>query len=104
MIDVPTIVFMLLAGLLHASWHSLVKYGADQIVVLAAIGLVAAAAAACALPFLPFPSAPVWVVIAGSVVLHVSYKLALARYRAGQPTLGMGYGQGGVQCWHRLKP
>jgi drug/metabolite transporter (DMT)-like permease len=79
MIDAPTIVLMLLAGLLHASWHSLVKYGGDQILVLAGMGLVAAAAAACALPLLPLPAAPVWPVIAGSVVLHVGYKLALAR-------------------------
>lgn len=75
---------MLIAGLLQASWHSLVKYGADQLVVLAGMGLVAALVAACALPFLPFPSAPVWGVIAGSVLLHVGYKLALARsYRLG---------------------
>jgi drug/metabolite transporter (DMT)-like permease len=79
MLDALTIVLMLLAGLLHASWHSLVKYGDDQIIVLAGMGLVAAAAAACALPFLPVPALAVWPVIAGSVVLHVGYKLALAR-------------------------
>ena len=79
MLDALTIVLMLLAGLLHASWHSLVKYGGDQVLVLAGMGLVAAAVSACALPFLPFPAAPVWAVIGGSVLLHVGYKLALAR-------------------------
>lgn len=75
---------MLLAGLLQASWHSLVKYGADQLIVLSGMGLVAAVVAAAALPFLPLPSASVWGVIAGSVLLHVGYKLALARsYRLG---------------------
>ncbi len=79
MIDLPTIVLMLLAGLLHASWHSLVKYGSDQVLVLTGMGLVAAMVAACALPFLPVPSAAAWAVIVGSVFLHVGYKLALAR-------------------------
>ena len=60
MLDLLTIVLMLLAGLLHASWHSLVKYGPDQVLVLAGMGLVAAMLTVCALPFLPFPSAPVW--------------------------------------------
>lgn len=90
MLDLLTIVLMLLAGLLHASWHSLVKYGPDQVLVLAGMGLVAAMLAVCALPFLPFPSAPVWAVIAGSVFLHVGYKLALARsYALGE--LGQAY-------------
>jgi drug/metabolite transporter (DMT)-like permease len=79
MLDLLTVVLMLLAGLLHASWHSLVKYGSDQVLVLAGMGLVAAMVAACALPFLPVPSAPAWAVIVGSVFLHVGYKLALAR-------------------------
>lgn len=80
----------LLTILLHASWHSLVKYGPDQVLVLAGMGLVAAMVAGCALPFLPFPSAPVWVVIVGSVFLHVGYKLALARaYALGE--LGQAY-------------
>lgn len=79
MLDTLTIVLMLVAGLLHALWHSLVKYGGNQILVLAGMGLVAAAVALCALPFLPFPSVAVWPVIAVAVILHVGYKLALAR-------------------------
>jgi drug/metabolite transporter (DMT)-like permease len=90
MLDTLTIVLMLFAGLLHASWHSLVKYGGDQILVLAGMGLVAAAVAACALPFLAVPPAPVWGVICGSVLLHVGYKLSLARsYSLGD--LGQAY-------------
>jgi drug/metabolite transporter (DMT)-like permease len=90
MLDDLTIALMLLASLLHATWHSLVKYGGDQVLVLAGMGLVAAVVAACALPFLPFPSLAVWLVIAGSVTLHVGYKLALARsYAFGE--LGQAY-------------
>jgi len=90
MIDALTIALMLFAALLHASWHSLVKYGGDQIVVLVGMSLVAGAVSACVLPFVPFPSAAVWPVIAGSVMLHVGYKLALARsYQFGD--LGQAY-------------
>jgi len=84
MIDLPTVGLMLLAGLLQASWHALVKYGADQLIVLAGMGLVAAVVAACALPFLPLPAAPAWGVIAGAALLHIGYKFALARsYKLG---------------------
>lgn len=90
MLDPTTIVLILLAGLLHASWHSLVRYGADQIAVLTGMGLFAGAAAACAIPFLPVPGGPVWIVIGISVALHVGYKFALARsYMLGE--LGYAY-------------
>jgi drug/metabolite transporter (DMT)-like permease len=79
MVDSLTVVMMLVAGVMHASWHSLVKHGGDQTFVLAGMGLVAAAIASCALPFVAFPSAPVWGVIAISTALHVCYKLALSR-------------------------
>ena len=79
MLDLLTVVLMLLAGLLHASCHSLVKYGSDQVLVLTAMGLVAALVAGCTLPFLPVPSFAASAVIVGSVFLHVGYKLALAR-------------------------
>ena len=70
---------MLLAALLHAGWHSLVKAGADQSVTLAGMGLVASVAALAALPFVPLPPTILWPVLAASVALHVGYKLCLAR-------------------------
>lgn len=90
MLDITTVALMLFAGLLHASWHSLVRYGSDQIAVLTGMGLFAGAVAACAVPFLPMPSASVWLVIAISTLLHVGYKFALARaYMLGE--LGYAY-------------
>jgi drug/metabolite transporter (DMT)-like permease len=68
---------MLAAGLLHASWHSLVKSGTDQIGVLAGMGIVAGVVAVGALPFLPAPPRAIWPVLALSVALHVAYKLCL---------------------------
>src|SRR5262245_26683013 len=70
---------MLLAALLHAGWHSLVKAGADQTVTVAGMGLVASGAAVAALPFVPLPPVELWPVLAASVALHVGYKICLAR-------------------------
>src|ERR1700752_893783 len=78
-LDSLTIVLMLLAALLHAGWHSLVKGGADQTATLAGMGIVASLAAFAALPFVPVPPPAVWPVLALSVGLHVGYKLCLAR-------------------------
>jgi drug/metabolite transporter (DMT)-like permease len=77
-LDLFTIVLMLLAGVLHAGWHSLVKSGADQTVNLAGMGIVASAGALIAIPFVPLPPAEVWPVLAFSVALHVGYKLCVA--------------------------
>lgn len=76
--DLLTISLMLAAGLLHASWHSLVKSGQNQITVLAGMGAVAGLCAAAVLPFVPLPPREVWPVLALSIVLHVAYKLCLA--------------------------
>jgi len=70
---------MLLAALLHAGWHSLVKAGSDQMVTMAGMGTVASVAAIAALPFVPPPPPAAWPVLAVSVALHVGYKLCLAR-------------------------
>jgi drug/metabolite transporter (DMT)-like permease len=69
---------MLAAGLLHASWHSLVKSGQNQVTVLAGMGAVAGLCAAAALPFVPWPAGNVWPVLLLSVGLHIAYKLSLA--------------------------
>lgn len=77
-LDILTITVMLIAALMHASWHALVKSGEDQITVLAGMGLVSSAVAVIAVPFVPLPSMPAWPVMMASVALHVGYKLCLA--------------------------
>lgn len=77
--DFLTLSLMLLAGLLHASWHGLVKSGFDQTVTLAGMGIVAAAAALAVLPFVSTPPSIVWPVLAASVALHGGYKICLAQ-------------------------
>jgi drug/metabolite transporter (DMT)-like permease len=82
--DLLTLSLMLFAGLLHASWHSLVKAGADPTINLAGMGIVAGVIASATLPFLPAPPLAVWPVLAASVVLHGSYKVFLGwAYRLG---------------------
>ncbi len=76
--DILTLSLMLAAGLLHASWHSLVKSGQNQVTVLAGMGAVAGLCAAAALPFVPWPAGNVWPVLLLSVGLHIAYKLSLA--------------------------
>lgn len=70
---------VLSASLLHASWHALIKSTGDRVVSLAGMNVVSAATAIALLPLTkPLPATAFWV-IAGSVSLHFSYKIALAR-------------------------
>lgn len=77
--DALTITLMLLAAVLHASWHSLVKAGANQLLVLTGMCLVSAVAAILVLPFVALPAGPVWPVLVGSVLLHSAYRISLAQ-------------------------
>jgi drug/metabolite transporter (DMT)-like permease len=76
-LDVVTISLMLCAGLLHASWHSLVQSGQSRITIIAGMGAVAGICATAALPFVPLPPPPIWPVLLLSVGLHIAYKLCL---------------------------
>jgi drug/metabolite transporter (DMT)-like permease len=70
---------VLAAALLHAAWHALVKASGDQVIALAGMNLVSGTAALALLPFVSVPSTAAGVVIGVSVLLHMAYKLALAR-------------------------
>jgi len=70
---------VLAASLLHASWHALVKSTGDRVLALAGMNLVSTATALAFLPLTkPLPAAA-FAIIAGSILLHGGYKLALAR-------------------------
>jgi drug/metabolite transporter (DMT)-like permease len=82
--DTFTILLMLSAALLHATWHSLVKGSADQRINFAGMGLVSAIPCFIALPFFSLPNQMVWIVLAASTFLHVAYKsFVSAAYRLG---------------------
>jgi drug/metabolite transporter (DMT)-like permease len=69
---------VLAAALLHASWHALVKTSGDRIVALAGMNIVSGAAALFLMPFVDVPAPAALWVIAGSVLLHFTYKISLA--------------------------
>lgn len=81
---------ILAASLLHASWHALVKSTGDRVIALGGMNAVSALVSLALLPFAkPLPAIAFWI-IAGSVVLHFGYKVALARlYRVSD--LGQAY-------------
>jgi drug/metabolite transporter (DMT)-like permease len=89
-VDTLTIVLMLCAAALHASWHGIVKSSGDQLTVLTGMSLIAALLAACGLPFVAIPPPALWPVLLVSTVLHSGYRFALAQaYRHGD--LGQAY-------------
>ncbi len=77
--DPIVIAAMLAASLLHASWHALVKSSDDRVIALAGMNVVSGCTALALLPFAGALPAAAYAVIAGSVVLHAGYKLALAK-------------------------
>src|SRR4051812_324524 len=80
---------MLMAGLLHATWHAIVKTGSG-LSILAGMGLVSSV---LTLPFLflvPAPGPSTWPIIVASLALHAGYKASLAMaYRSAE--LGHSY-------------
>jgi drug/metabolite transporter (DMT)-like permease len=80
---------VLAAALLHSTWHALVKSSGDQVTALAGMNLVSGVAAIVLLPFVSAPTGLAAGIIALSVLLHVGYKLSLARlYRRADLSLG----------------
>lgn len=78
--DTFTISLMLAAGLLHASWHSLVKSSADGIANMAGMGVVASTPAfVWLIVMMPLLAPGVWAVLVFSVCLHVGYKICVAK-------------------------
>jgi drug/metabolite transporter (DMT)-like permease len=81
---------VLAASLLHATWHALVKSSGDRVIALAGMNLVSGATAVAVIPFVAPPTWSVSAVIAGSVLLHGSYKVALAKLYS-RADLSQGY-------------
>lgn len=69
--------WVLLSALLHASWNVLIKRSPDRLLDTAALALAASLLCAATLPFLPLPAPDSRPLLAGSIVIHVFYFLAL---------------------------
>jgi drug/metabolite transporter (DMT)-like permease len=81
---------VLAAALLHASWQALIKSSGDGVVALAGMNLVSGTAALFLLPFVAPPTTTAALIIAGSLILHSGYKIALA-YLYARADLSVGY-------------
>ena len=82
--DTFAFAIVLFAGLLHATWNSIVKAQTAQLPVIALIASSATVGSVFAIPFVPVPSPAAWPYIATSVVLITGYYLFLAQaYRHG---------------------
>jgi drug/metabolite transporter (DMT)-like permease len=80
----PVFIIVIAAALLHSSWHAMIKQAPNGVVGLAGMNVVSAGISFLILPFVPLPHGLVWLVLAGSVLLHNFYKIGLARlYVAG---------------------
>jgi len=86
--DVKIIVFMLLASFMHALWHTLVKNSGDILISLVAINIVSGSIGVVAIFLVTPPNINVIVILLLSVVVHVLYKLSLAKM----------YSKGEISC------
>ncbi|MCE8021042.1 EamA family transporter [Halomonas sp. MCCC 1A11036] len=68
---------VLLAAIFNASWNAIVKVGGDRIAVMAVITLCGSLVSACALPFVPFPHASSWPLLALAILIHTAYHFCL---------------------------
>jgi drug/metabolite transporter (DMT)-like permease len=74
-----TLVLVLGAAFLHASWNALLKGGADRFRAMVIMSMASAAASVPGLMLLPLPATASWPFILISAALHVGYNCALVR-------------------------
>ena len=70
---------VLVAALLHATWNLIVKRGDDRLLAITLMSLFSGLIATAFLPFVAPPAAEAWPYLMASTVVHVVYKLFLAR-------------------------
>lgn len=82
--SIEVLLLVLLGALLHAGWNALVKSGADKALDAS---LIAAGAAACCIPFLPFLPLPGTVtlpfLVLSAILQFAYYRLVAAAYTVG---------------------
>ncbi|WP_300519690.1 EamA family transporter [Aliiroseovarius sp.] len=73
-----TLLAVLGAALLHASWNALIKTGGDKQIAMLMLTLGHAAIGAMVVLFRPFPATEVWPWLIASGAIHTAYQLFLA--------------------------
>lgn len=71
------VALVLLSAILHASWNAQLKGSSDRSQFMASMSTCMGALALVCIAFVPLPAGPVWVCIALSSALHVTYNLLL---------------------------
>lgn len=80
--EISTVTLMLIAGLLHASWHAIVKSRSGHI-TLAGMGVISSLLALPVALFSDIPSLYQCIIILISLIFHAGYKIFLANaYRS----------------------
>ena len=80
--DITIICLVLLAALLHASWHAIIKDQGDRLVGLAGMNVISVSVVLLFIPFVPIPNAQAWFFICASIPFHIAYKIGLSRLYA----------------------
>lgn len=76
--QLPIILFLLVAALLHATWNAVTKGSRDPLLAIWMVISTCGVIGGLALPWAPFPSGEVWVYLACSTAIHLAYQLVLA--------------------------
>ena len=76
-LDPGVLALVLLAALCHATWNSLVKAGADKLVMQTLVIATPGAVCLFLTPFVSFPAAEGWAYLAASTAVHMFYYTAL---------------------------
>jgi drug/metabolite transporter (DMT)-like permease len=80
---------VLCAALAHATWNAMIKSSREVLLDLTLVVFFAGLATAPFLPLVETPGPAVWPYIAGSMVIHIAYYVALVgAYRAGDLSHG----------------
>ncbi len=73
MSDTAIIAILLLTAVMHATWNTALKTGADRVLDMAAIRLFGIVFALVVIPLAPLPAAPAWPLLIASAVAHLVY-------------------------------
>ena len=68
---------VLAAAAMHASWNALIRTDDDRFASVARLSLCSGLIALILIPFVPIPEGAAWIWLAGSIALHIGYKLFL---------------------------
>lgn len=77
--DIAVFAAVLAAALMHAGWNAAVKIGLDHFSAIVLLSISQSLVCLALLFFFPTPAAAAWPWLAGSICLHIGYKIFLTR-------------------------